>query len=253
MNLIKFQEELNGWWLLIQFMEKDRDKEQIVQLEFFPKIDNLKSMTSFVNNHLNTIHNFGEMTVKGFIRYVPQIVRQKIGDSYRWSGHTENSDGTFDNRRVESMSMTVFGHKTELEKKYPKVYVKTKSGWIPDLLRGHFQELEKANKKIQIEKQFNEEFKKGMAEGNALAVLKKWTVETVSTLKFPDQDPLEKYEEVTIPAMPGYDESCGDTYKPTQGLFQYALIGKNVPTPSHWKATANANFYKNNLHRKSVA
>lgn len=276
MQLLQFLEVVNGWWLGIQFNEKIREGRNFIPIQqavFFPKIDDERSMKRFDNNHPGTVHNFGEMTVKGFVKFIPRIEKGKLEDSYGWSRFTENSDGSYDSRRIQSESLEIFHGNGEFEKKYPKSYVKTKFGWLPNvyqirvnpetgevtrvnLVLEAYREVEKAVKKIELEQQFNKEFREGLASGNSHEVLKKWTVKTVEkfgTEEKIEQKPEDKYRAIEIPAMPGYDESCGRTYRSTQGLFQYSLISENKPSPSKWQDKANEEYYVKTLKRASVA
>lgn len=240
MQLLNFIEEVGGWWLGIMFNEKTPDKENIFKPVFFPKIDNERQMKVFNNNHLNTTHNFGEIFISGFIRYIPKIVRQKIEDSYGWSRYTENTDGSYDNRRVEEVSVCVAGIKTPLEKRYPKTYVKTKAGWVPQLLHLYYQELLRAEKALVSEVKFNSEFREGISNGTALQVLRKHTVSFTPEIV----ENKKEYTPVECKAFPGYDESCGSTYKSETGLFQYSLIKKNISSPSRWKDASAQNHWE---------
>lgn len=208
MNLLTFEEIEKGWNILLSFNERGSDKKPIQKLVFFPKIDDERAMKVFNNNHLNTTHNFGEIVLEGIMKFIPQEVKPRMRDSYNWVRRNDDPLGTNDNRRVEQESLMVIKDQV---KKYPKTYVKTSTGWIPVILQKQYQLLRAAQKQLEIEKRFNEEFRKGIAEGNALGVLKKWTVNLIQPF-----GAEEKTEKEYIPVQ---ISASGAT-------FNYALLGR---------------------------
>lgn len=270
MKVLNFKETIQGWWIAIQFTEfrgwiKDIDPktnlqktrvdkfsgkikkawkpDYIVELVLFPKIDDLKQMQPFFNNHINTTHIFGEVTVSGFIRKIPVESRDRLTDSLQWeqarmAGKVTGLSGSSDKYRAElwenpAMEM---GRKTILEKKYPKVYVKTKNGWIPNLITEFYQQQEQAKKVEQaviakVEKDlfyeslFNSEFREGLKNGTAFQVLRRWTVSGQEEIPSNEEKKEKEYTPVIIPAMNTSKED-GRNFRSDAGQFDYELISR---------------------------
>lgn len=190
----------NGWWLLIEAPEKGADKENIMEIVFFPEIETEKvrtmrngekiTVTLNQGSFLNDVRNFGDFCISGFVKYFPKFEPTYTENSLKWGKKKffNSTDSRINSQfsgphpalftrtgqvKVDTM---VMGKKTVLTKQYPKKYIWINKQWIPELV---YQDQQNCLKETKVEQQ-KEQFMSAMKQAGSLTemshVVKKFSV-----------------------------------------------------------------------------
>ena len=241
MNILDMKYMGTGWLLTIEFPEKTRDKVNITQDVFYPNVPTTRVELERVGHHIDhpkevirdincnfpeyTQKSFGSITIKGFVKFIPQyeVMYQKNSRYYaRHTGQEYSIISPLASQLPDLRKGTIpMGFKTVLEKIYNLEYVLVNHNWIPAPVWKIMNQIKKEQKRSEENARFYTEFMQADNYENQMRVLHKHTVPLDAVIQKTDKIPHE-YVVVEMPVANG-------------AVSNYGAVRNNKPAPPNFK------------------